>query len=432
MLNYLRKQKLVPVFLLWWILTASPAPAQEPHLSGYLKFFAHPNLNSPYLLDRYGTRLQLALSRSLQERADFYAAFDFNLEENNATGLAGEPRSRITEIYPVEAYLDLHWPVADLRLGKQFIFWGRTDWINPTDNITPWDFQNITAEIEDYRLPVGAVKLDAYPGNWTIEAVLVPLFKPNRVEMRFGPSLGGLPVDLQPPGLPDSRLRNWQFGLRISGYASGFDFSASYWQGYDLFPAVHMRPVTGAQGRPEAVRIQQQFHRQRVLGADFARSFGRWTVKGEAGYFRTADPAGENIFIKNPHLQYVLGLEFAAASDLTLNAQFVQDILFRYSRATELRRWQRIGIPAAHLSERVSHSLSARLQYKGGGTWSFQLISVLNLAHDDYFVLPIVKYEFTDGINLYAGAAIFGGPAGSVFGRSKRFSRAFLEVKYSF
>ncbi|MDQ7065354.1 MAG: hypothetical protein Q9P90_14050, partial [candidate division KSB1 bacterium] len=137
--------------ILFALIFASAAPAQELQWSGYVKFFAHPNLNSPYLLDRYGTRVQMALSHTVSNRANFYAAFNFNLEENRTTGLAPEPRSAITEIFPVEAYLDLHWENADLRLGKQFIFWGRADWVNPTDNITPWDFVNITAELEDYR-----------------------------------------------------------------------------------------------------------------------------------------------------------------------------------------------------------------------------------------------------------------------------------------
>ena len=415
------------------LIFASAAPAQELHWSGYVKFFAYPNLNPPYLLDRYGTRVQLALSHSVSERANFYAAVNVNLEENRTTGLASEPRSAITEIYPVEVYIDLHWENVDLRLGKQFIFWGRADWVNPTDNITPWDFVNITAELEDYRLPVSALRLDMFPGNWNLQFVLVPFFKPNRIPMRFPDSLGGLPV-LQPPAdLPDSRLKNWQFGLKADSYLAGFDFSLSYWQGFDLFPSLYVSARIPEGGLfPDALMFQQRFHRVRVLGADFSRSFDRLAIKGEAAYFRTDDRTGDNIFIKNAHLRYVVGIDYNFSDRLSANLQFVQEILFDYSADRERRLRQAAGDPSPDVADRITNSASTRLHYSPSDFWDLQLIGVFNFADRDVFLLPIINYSFADGLNIYAGATLFRGPANSPFGRNKKYSRAFFEVKYSF
>ena len=429
---FLCKVKTGGIFLLLLVLANAAPLSAQPTFSGYVKFFAYPNLNAPFLLDRYGSRLQLAVTHQTGSRANFYAAFNFDLEENRATGLADEPRSAITEIYPVEVYVDLHWEKVDLRLGKQFVFWGRTDWVNPTDNITPWDFQNITAEIEDYRLSVGAAKLDAYLGEWTVEAVVVPFFKPNRIAIEFPDTLGGIPVLQPPPRLPDSRLKNWQFGLRADSYAAGFDFSFSYWQGFDLFPSVHVGIVPGPGLFPAALVFQQRFHRIRVAGMDFARSINRLTVKGEAAYFATEDRSGTDVFIKNPHLQVVLGLDYTLSDRLSANVQYVQETLFKYSRRDEIERRRRMGDPDPDVDRENTYSASARIQYKAADYWDFQLIGVVNFADWDAFLLPILRYDFADGINIYLGAALFTGPADSPFGRNRKFSRAFFDVKYSF
>lgn len=395
------------------------------NFSGYVKFFAHPNLNSPYRLDRYGTRFQLGVSSSLGERASFYAAFNFNLDENLSTGLYGESRSAVLEVYPVEAYIDLHWEKADLRVGKQLIFWGKTDWINPTDNITPWDYTNITAEIEDYRLPVNAVKLDLYFGDWTFEGVWVPFFKPNRIPLEFPEKIGGIPVGVY-YNLPDSRPSNWQAGIRISSYFKGVDFSLSYWNGFDLFPTVYQYFYIPEQ-IPE-IQFEVKYLRQQVFGADFAYSKGKWVFKGEGAYFLTQDRDGTDPVVRNPHFYYVFGLDYNFSDRLVVNFQFIQDILIVEDKFS----WRQELSEASHITPKRRSSLSCRLQYKVENIWSFQFISVYNFHEDDYFLLPIFTYYLADGINLYAGAAIFRGPEGSPFGKNKKYSKGFIELKYSF
>ncbi len=391
--------------------------ASQPRFFGYVKFFLHPNLNSPYRLDRFGTRFQLAMSSSLGEKADIYAAFNFNLDENLSTGLATEPRSAVVEIYPVEVYIDLHWEVADLRVGKQLIFWGKTDWINPTDNICPWDYTNITAEIEDYRLPVNAVKLDLYLGDWTLEGVWVPSFKPNRIPMEFPNSIGGMPVQARYV-LPDSRPSNWQAGLRLSSYFRGIDFSLSYWYGFDLYPTV--RQLFYIPEQPPEFLFEVSYLRQQVFGADFSYAKGRFVLKGEGAYFLTQDREGVDPAVRNPHIYYVLGLDYNFSDRLTMNLQFVQDV-----KVVE-EKFPFVQEP------KTTTSASCRIQYKVENLWSFQLITVYNFRDGDFFTLPIFTWYIADGINLYAGAAIFHGPEDSPFGRNKPYSRAFIELKYSF
>ena len=399
--------------------------AQTAEWGGYLKFFAHPNLNEPYPFDRLGTRLQLTITNQFAEKGAFFASVDFNYEE---TRVQGTENIRHMDVFPVEAYVDLFFPRLDLRLGKQFIFWGKTDWINPTDNINPWDYKNISAEIEDYRIPVTALKADAYLGQFDLEAVVVPHFIPHLIPMEMPDTMGIFPVHDLGTVLPANKLSEAEFGFRLKSSLRNVDYSLSYYNGHDKFPSVEVS--FDPMGRQFLRQIS--YHPYQVFGGDFITTFNKFAVKGEAAYILTDDRDGRDIFVKNPHLQYVVGMDYMGINKLTLNLQFVQTLLFRYDEAYERTQYQQLGMPLEMLPDKHSESLSSRIQYQLADFTSFQLITVLNLKDMDYFVLPILNYAFMDGVNIYAGATIFQGPEGSVFGRNEKFSRAFLEVKYSF
>ncbi len=404
-------------FLLFPLLLA----AQNIETGGYLKLFAHPNLNAPYAWERLGSRVQLQLTQSLAERATFYAALNFNYDRANDD-------KNPMRVYPVETYLDFFFDKLDIRLGRQFIFWGKTDWINPTDNINPWDYENITAEIEDYRIPVTAVRADLYLSGWDLQLVLLPRFSPHRIPIEMPDSLAGLPVAHRATERPENRLTNGELGLRLSSAVLGVDFSFSYFYGFDKSPTIRIQMLPAQQKFIHTT----EYSRQHVLGFDFATTFDKWVFKGEGAYFLTADRDGKDIFAVNPHLKYVLGLDYNLSDNWTLNGQFVQTVLFEYDRDYEEQTRIERHMPLDDVPEPYLQSLSGRIHYKWNDFLSLQLISVLNLEETDYFILPILSYAFADGINIYAGGTLFGGPAQSSFGRSKEYSKAFFEVKYSF
>ncbi len=402
--------------------------AQGTQLGGYVKFFAHPNLNEPYPFDRLGSRIQLKLQGPFAPRASFFAALDFNFEETQVTGSFNEPRSKGMAVYPVEAYVDLFFSKLDLRVGKQFIFWGKTDWINPTDNINPWDYVNIAAEIEDYRVPVTAAKADLYLGKFDLEGVWLPRFQPHKIPIELPDTINGLPVNHQPTEYPANKLANSQFGLRLLSNFAGIDFSLSYFHGFDQNPTIYWS-FNPFQRSFFTVLTYKPYQ---VFGGDFVTTRGKFAFKGEGAYFRTADRDGKDIFVKNPHVQYVLGLDYNATSNLTLNGQFIQTVLFKYDRDYEIAQREKWHMPTDNIPEQYVNSVSLRGQYQVSDFVNLQVVTVINLKDYDYFLLPILNYSYSDGVNIYAGATIFEGPSQSTFGRNKKYSRAFLEVKYSF
>lgn len=402
--------------------------AQQAEMDGYVKFFVHPNLNAPYPMDHLGTRLQLRLSSSVGERAAFYSALDFNYEAMQADPAFDGKRGQGLSVYPVETYIDLFFKYLDVRLGQQFIFWGKTDWINPTDNINPWDYVNISAEVEDYRLPVTAAKMNFYLGPVTLQSVWVPRFKANRIPLKLPDTMGGLPVKTLPTLLPENRLSNSEFGFKADFNFWNVDYALSYYNGYDKNPTIRMRFEPQNHDFLRTI----SYERYQVFGAAFVTTFDQWAVKGEGAYFLTKDRSGKDIELQNPHIQYVLGVDYLPTNDLTLNFQFIQTILLKFDQNYERAARQRLGMPLSTMPDQYTQSFSGRLQYQIGDFTSLQLISVYNLKDGDFFVLPILNYSLTDGINIYGGATLFEGSRQSPFGRNKKYSRAFAEVKYSF
>ncbi len=299
--------------------------AQDFSLGGYTKFFVHPNLNSPYPLDKIGTRLQLKLEGSASDFVSFFSAVDFNWD------LADPEYSQKMKIYPVESYVDISLEKFDIRLGNQFIFWGTTDWINPTDNINPWDYKNISAEIEDYRVPIVAARFDFYPSDFSsLQFVWLPVFQPNRIPLQLPSQMGAFKVKQESAVYPENKLSNSEFAFRFSSQFFFGDFSLSYFHGYDknfsLFSKINPAAV------PEIV-FTPEYKKLDVFGGDFVTTFDNFALKGEAAYFRTEDNDGKNVFIENNHIKYVIGVDYNFSDDLSLNLQFIQNIRLNYEKS---------------------------------------------------------------------------------------------------
>ncbi len=419
------KKLLIFVVLFFLAGATTKTNAQDFSFGGYVKFFAHPNLNSPYRLDKLGTRLQLKAQGSASEAVDFFTAIDFNND------LADSLNPGKMRIYPVESYIDLFlvdW--LDIRIGNQFIFWGTTNWINPTDNINPWDYVNISAEVEDYRVPVTAAKFDFYPSDsFTLEFVWLPVFQANKIPIELPDRMGPLAVNLNSPELPETKLANSQFAFRLSSSLPWFDYSLSYFHGYDKNFSLYSETMFGQ--NPQ-IFFTPKYEKIDIFGADFVTTFDKFALQGEGAFFKTTDKDGKNIFVENNHLKYVLGADYYFSDKVTLNLQFIQNIRFNYDKTTEEKARTQNGMPPDTAPDKTEQSASAMLKINSGDFFTVQIISVVNLKDKDFFLLPILNYNLADAVNLYCGATIFSGKESSPFGRNKKYSRFFLELKYGF
>jgi hypothetical protein len=170
-----------------------------------------------------------------------------------------------------------------LDAGKQFIRWGKTDIVTPTDRFAPRDFLNV---FDNEFLAVTGVRGTVQAGQETFEAVWVPRLTPSRVPLLnqrwtvLPPAAVGIPiVDVGAP-LPEGS----QTGLRWSHLGAGFEVSASFFDGFNHLPNFE----TDVQAVPTIIRFARVYPAIRMYGGDAAVPLRWFTVKGEAAYFTSS------------------------------------------------------------------------------------------------------------------------------------------------
>jgi hypothetical protein len=173
-----------------------------------------------------------------------------------------------------------------LDVGKQFIRWGKTDIVTPTDRFAPRDFVNV---VDTNFLAVTGVRgVFRVSDADSLEAVWVPRFTPSRLPLlgqRWTPVPPGVPVVVVGEGtLPDGA----QAGVRWS-HVGPVEFSASFFDGYNHLPTFDVRtePVP-VDSSVVAVAIRRIYPAIRTYGADVAVPTPWFTIKGEAAYFSSA------------------------------------------------------------------------------------------------------------------------------------------------
>jgi len=166
------------------------------------------------------------------------------------------------EFIPWEIYIKAYgvfFDGLDFSLGKQRIAWGKADRLNPTDNLNPDDF----SDIFDFGAKVpstSAVVAYTFPNDFNLQAVWVPMVRPTllsrsidvssimgdagELEARMAQigavsTLGINPVITdfdQHISSPALDLEHSMQAARFSFFLFYFDFSVSYFHGYDDVP----------------------------------------------------------------------------------------------------------------------------------------------------------------------------------------------------
>jgi hypothetical protein len=323
-----------------------------------------------------------------------------------------------------EGYVDLRFGGLDVRAGRQIIAWGRADGINPTDNLSGQNFRLLTPDDADRRLGTTAVRASYYVRDVSVTGVWLPEFRGH---------VFALPAP--PPGVQvvndDPRWPGNQWAVRAEQTGHAIDWSVSYFRGRDMSPDIAAID-TGAQS------IRVSHHPLQAFGADIATNAGRFGLRAEGAYVRTADPEGRDPFTKNPYLFIVAGADRTLGGRLNLNVQY----LFRYVQSDaapasglsdfsfEIEALQAI---VNNQSRRVQHGASIRVGYKWLHDTLEAEFAAAGYAHPEGAILrPKVSYAMTDRWKVLVGAEIFRGQPASSFGLLRRNSTGYVEARWSF
>jgi hypothetical protein len=293
--------------------------------------------------------------------------------------------------------------------GKQFIRWGKADLLNPTDRFAPKDFLTVT---DPDFLAVLATRVIYDTGADSFDFVWQPRFTPSRTPL-INERWTVLPQAVDGVALVDLGSDfpgRSSFGARWNHIGSGYEFSASFYDGFNSLPDFQSEPSAS----PDAIDFVRTYPALRLYGADAAVPLRWFTIKTEAAYYTSPDHqqdeyviyvlqferqikelsivagyAGDAITARTPTLQFSPELGFARA--ILAHAQYILDSNRSVAVDTAVRQNGR----GSWLRAEYSQALGQHWRATAGYSWiRGDEDDFLGQFHRNSFALLALRYSF--------------------------------------
>jgi hypothetical protein len=362
-------------------------------------------------------------------------------------GLVGRSRSgdqspRDAVVRPLDLYAELVWPRAELRAGASRIVWGRLDEFQPTDVVNPIDLSKFLLEgRSEARLSVGVVRGRFFlPASTTVEALVVPGFRPGRFDQLDEPTspfnLGALPRSLVDRREPQLGAASLQGGVRVTSTVGRVDWGATVYRGLRTFPIIEafnllpVEPFSSPSALPVAAEV---FPRFTMLGGDFETVRGAWGVRGEVAFF--VDDTLQSVALRR-------GVEGASAEggigvDRRAGSYRLSGNVLVAHRSASVDSMTPTGTSEPRLSEPtlsgtdVSFVVAADRSF-ARETRTLRVFAVSDPGNGTSFVRAIGAISLRDDVWLEGSGGVFTGASTSTLGRLTRQDFLYARLKVHF
>ncbi len=362
------------------------------------------------------TRLQLHLSKAL-DWVKFRIKSDF-LYDGVAKGADVDLREANVLFTPFE--------FMDLKVGRQILTWGTGDYIFIND-LFPKDYNSflIGRDDEYLKAPSDALKAGFYTTAINLDFVYTPRFNPDRFIdgerlSYFNPQLGRLAGQdaVISPLKRDGWFEDSEIALRLSRDIKGYGLALYGYHGFWKSP-VGFDFQTGT----------ATFPRLSVYGLSSRGTVWKGIGNFEMGYYDSRDDQnGENPFIPNSQIRYLVGYEQELAKDFTMGVQYYLEQTLQYGA---YRRTLPPGMPAVEeFRQVIALRLTKLLLYQN---LKLLLFTFYSPSDQDVYIRPTVHYKITDHWSVEGGANIFAGRNNhTFFGQFKNNTNVYSGVRWSF
>jgi hypothetical protein len=314
-----------------------------------------------------------------------------------------------------------------LQAGKQFVRWGKTDILNPTDRFAPRDYLTV---VDSEFLGVTAARFTAGLQSDTLD-LIAARFTPSRTPL-LDQRWAGLAAGLENVTLVDDGAHypgRAQLGARWNHVGSGYECSLSAFSGNNHLPIIEAGtpqlpggiPVPPAASPPAnvvpfglQVPITRVYPTMWMAGVDAAVPLPAITLKGEAAFFGTGDSRADQYWLYVIQIErqsgewvFIGGYSGEAVTTSRAQASFAPDrgltkaFLGRASYTIDTNR---------------SVALEGVVRQNGEGTW--------------------LRFEYSQAsgqhLRFTARATVIAGNPTDFFGRYDRNSHVTVGVRYSF
>jgi len=342
----------------------------------------------------------------------------------------------------------------DLTVGRQRISWGTADKLNPTDNLNPYDMEDIL----DFGRHRGsdAITLDYYLTNTlSVTGVFVPFFQP--ANMPVGIFSGALNPEMKLPQgmvltstsdtilMPEHTMgKSAVAGVRIKGFLAGIDLSASYVYALDGLP-VNTRntfyPLDDFGGT--GIVSELSFSRTHIFGADMAASLagiGLWaegalfipdkdvvmTNDFSAFYPMSPTPVTVDSLVldsSDPYLKFIVGADYFFPGGSYINLQYMHGFIHERGNAV-MNDYFFMQFYKTFFNDKL------KIAPLGGAF----IISDWKAIKDNYAYayMPEITYHANVNTEIALSLFLFDGKGASLFAGMKDYNMFKLKVQYSF
>ncbi len=356
-----------------------------------------------------------------------------------------------------EAYVEIYGFLSeklDLKIGRQRIAWGTADKMNPTDNLNPYDMEDLL----DFGRHRGsdAINLNYYlSSDFSLQAVFIPVFQsanlpigvfsnllnPN-ISLPNGLVLKNISTDISHPEY--NFKESSTFGFKFKGFALGCDFSLSYVQGQDGLPmpiSNTIIPVDIMGG--VNLHSKYAFAKNHIFGFDLATSVAGIGIWAEAAAtlpdgkitttndFSALNPMAppsalisDTTILKDElYMKYVVGADYHFANGMYLNVQYLHGF-FTEKGTDALNDYFFLQIEKKFFDDKLKIS-----PING----AFIISDWDDIGQNYNFILmPEISYMATDNAELSLMASIFDGKGQNAFSKLNDLDMIMLKLKYSF
>lgn len=328
-----------------------------------------------------------------------------------------------------EAFIDLTLGDFDMRFGRQHITWGKTDGFRITDLVNPLDLREFgLADFLDSKIPLWMAKIDWYFSmDYALQFLVIPDLR--FTELAHAGSEYAFAQPTFPTGVrpvvnetkePETSVENTEYGVKLSGYYEGWDFTLNYFYTWDDAPTVkkNINRQTGT------LSVAPEHERLHIVGGTVATQLWDAVVRAEIAahlgrYFSVGDMTVPDMVVDKSFLSYALAWE-RSLLEVDWLVQFLQEMILDYEDA----------ITDDEVNTRVTLRGSKRFI---NDTLEIALTAAYGANDDEFLLRPTISYDITDVVEIKGGVDLFeGGNEDSLIGQFDDRDRLYAELKYSF
>lgn len=330
-----------------------------------------------------------------------------------------------------EAYADISVGDWFLRLGKQQVVWGQADGLRVLDQVNPLSFREfILGDFEDRRIPLWTANIERSFGSVTAQFLWIPDHTFNEIpeggtftptSPLFVPGIpqdANLPVSVGVADRPERFLVDDDFGVRLSGFTAGWDWSLNSLYSFDDAQVFRRETL------PEQIVLAPEFERTLLVGGTASNAFGKTTLRAEVGYATdsfelTSNPLDADGIHESGEFSGVVGLDYQANADLFISGQVFLSALTSDD----------VGLVRDQVTSTAS--LLVRRQLRNN-TVELEGLLLQDINNGDGLLQMSGTYQLTDTVTLKAGVDIFYGDREGVFGQFDSADRVVFAIEYGF